>query len=108
MVDCLECQIRPVFLLRLSSDQIEVLVPSQTKIEFQVSSGFPVILEIEAKHLGSARQIKIGIAGSCGHATNQSSFGESPRQSQDLAGFLGEIDLKRWVELKETTEFGFP
>ncbi len=64
VVDRFESQIRPVERLGLCADKIEVLVPAQTKIQREITTKFPVILEIQAKHFRAAWQVEIGIAGS--------------------------------------------
>src|SRR5713101_6204488 len=64
MTDCLQSEIGSTQRLGLSSNQVEIFIPPQAEIQRQVASEFPVILEIEPKHLGAALQIKIGI--SCG------------------------------------------
>src|SRR5712691_9297183 len=64
MTDCFQSEKGSTQRLGLGSNQVEILIPPQAEIQRQVASEFPVILEIEPKHLGAALQIKIGIA--CG------------------------------------------
>ena len=70
MIDCFKCQIGSIQCLRLSSNQVKVLVPPQAKVQREIVAKLPIILEIYTEHLGTAWKIEIWIAGRRRHAAN--------------------------------------
>src|SRR5579864_1438660 len=91
-----------------SADEIEILVPTESKVHCQPMGHFPVILEIQSELLGILDD-EGGIAHRDAHAastavaTNQQPRSlKSLRQRQDLAGQQVVIKLQSGVEFEET------
>ena len=112
VVYCFESQIGTVSRLGLRSDQIEVLVPTHAQVQRQIPSSLPVVLEINAKHLGPTGEIKVGIADRDCHTAHGSPRGEALRIQGSVSGNDAwksvKVDFQRWIEFKETAEFWFP
>src|SRR5207249_1596224 len=87
-------------------DQIEVLVPAQSQIHAQPVRQLPIVLEIEAEHLGCDNES--WITGSGRHALDQARLGKSLGISKYLAGNTGEIDFQSGIKFEETAEHRLP
>src|SRR5882724_3881781 len=112
MVNGLEFEIGSAQCLSFSADQVKVLVPTYAKVQGQVAPELPIILEVNAEHLGAPRQIKVRVTRGCGHATNSPGRREAVRVvdlvRQNLTGEIVEVEFQRWIEFKESTKLPFP
>src|SRR6266542_842790 len=112
MVNSFEFEVGSALGLSWCADKVEVFVPAHSKIQGEIAAELPIILEVNAKHLGAARQIEIRITRRSGHTAYGSRCREAVRVSglvrQNDAGLIVEIKFERGIEFKESTKLPFP
>src|SRR5207302_10877857 len=95
------------------ADQVKVLVPTKTQVQAQASGHFPIVLEVGAELLDSARHIEAGLSSAGCHGSHCSrsckALGiEAAGIGQDVAGISAEVDFQSGVRFKVATQTRSP
>src|SRR5262245_29935830 len=93
-------------------EQVKIPVVAQAEIERQPRGVFPVVLKIDAEHLGAARQVEIRVTGGRSHADDRARRGEAlgvcDLVIENHAWLVKKIEFRRRVELEEAAQFRLP